>query len=317
MPKVAPDVLKTDPPISTKGKATFRAIADRLMTLNPPLVIEAHIAQTEKQDAANAKWEGDEQFSTLKAYDAPLDGINFVAVDPKALAKRLDDARDEWGAKTFTSMKEDPKHWALQLSFMATVGTGWREVWRPDPYTPPGSTQEKPTGTGDDTEYRSRFGDAGTPITYTALHCAVHEVGGKCNIHIDKSGFVLGLPKGVSLTFDMYDHIVNELKLKTDFRNWLVGKESNSTAERAFKEVIRRLQFQFPNAANGYAGLSNKIGSLRRPGTPLDAGWQALKFAAPTGVTFDLVDNEHVKVQAHGTWHSGDRTISLSVGGNW
>ena len=126
-------------------------------------------------------------------------------------------------------MKEDPEHWALKASFAKTPGTGWREVWREAPYS---SAAAVPPAPGKpDSKLSMRFGTAGNPIRFTALHCAVEE-NGRCNVHIDQSGFVLALPKGVALTPDFYDHIMNELKWKTDFRDWLSGMiDETSDAE--------------------------------------------------------------------------------------
>src|SRR5215831_9737971 len=117
--KVAPNPFKTDPEKPFK-KATYDTIAARLAALDPPIQIENHIAQSEKQNKT--------QYSTLEAKDSTLDGINFIAVNPKTLAGALQSAKDQWGQKALASMKEDPDHWALKASFGKTIGTGWREV---------------------------------------------------------------------------------------------------------------------------------------------------------------------------------------------
>jgi hypothetical protein len=304
--QIATDVYKTEKPISERGMSTFRTIAARLSTFAPPIFIERHIAEEQTPRG---------KFSTLEAHDSTLDGINFVAPDPKLLAKAFHKITDQWGNPALTSMREDPGHWALKASFGKTVGTGWREPWRP---VPRGSSASVPKETGAvDNLFRMRFGDTGTPIRFTALHCAVDEIGGRCNIHIDESGFVLALPEGVSLTPDMYDHVINELLLKTDFRDWLVGKLSNETAKTIVKEVIQRLAFQFPNAANGYAGLAHNINSIRRPGGAGEFLLTAARTLGPTGVTFDVFTNDNVKVQVTGTQIAGDRTISITLGGTW
>ena len=306
---VAPDPFKTEVPISKRGMATYRAIAARLAALHPPIYIDRHIAQSEKK--------GKTQFSTLEAHDATLDGINFIAADAARLAGAFERAKDKWDHRALASMKEDPDHWALKASFGKTIGTGWREVWREAPYTPPATA---PTEAGkSDNVFRMRFGTAGTAIRFTALHCAVHEIGGQCNVHIDESGFVLALPrgKGVSLTPDLYDHIMNELNWKTDFRDWVVGKISNETAARIVKEVIRRVSFTFPNAANGYAGLDGKINSIRRLRGPGDFILTAGRLLTPIGLTADVFDNDQLKVQVTGTILNGDCTIAVSIGGEW
>lgn len=304
---IAPNPFKTEKPITPRGMDTYRAIAARLAALNPPIFIERHIAQSEQQ--------GKTCFSTLETHDSTLDGINFKADDPKLLASAFHRAKDKWGAPALASMKEDPGHWALKASFGKTIGTGWRETWREAPYYPPTSAPPEP-GKGDSL-FRMRFGTAGSPIRFTALHCAVHEIGGQCNVHIDESGFVLALPKGIALTPDLYDHIMNELKWKTDFRDWLSGLMPNDTAARIVKEVVRRISINFPNAMNNYADLKRRVESVRRPETPGDALLTAGRLLAPLGVTADVYENDRFKVQVTGTIAGGDRSITISLGGDW
>lgn len=304
---IAPDPFKTEKLITARGMATYRAIAARLAELHPPIFIERHIAQNDQQ--------GKTGLSTLESHESTLDGINFKANDPKLLAAAFHGARDKWGAPALASMKENPDHWALKASFGKTIGTGWREVWREAPYYPPAAAPAEPGKAN--SLFRMRFGTAGAPIRFTALHCAVHEIGGQCNVHIDESGFVLGLPKGVSLTPDLYDHIMNELKWKTDFRDWLSGLMPNETAARIVKEVIRRISINFPNALNNYADLDRRVHSIRRPQTPGDALLTAGRLLAPVGVTADLYENDYFKVQVTGSIAGGDRSITISLGGDW
>jgi hypothetical protein len=212
-------------------------------------------------------------------------------------------------------MKEDPGHWALKASFGKTIGTGWREVWREAPYPSPAAAPAEP-GKGDSL-FRMRFGTVGTPVRFTALHCAVHEIGGQCNVHIDESGFVLALPRGIALTPDLYDHILNELKWKTDVRDWLSGQLPNGAAARIVKEVVRRVSINFPNALNGYADLSRRINALRRPRGPGDLLRMTGRLVAPLGLTADVYDNDYFKVQVTGTVTGGDRSVTISLGGDW
>jgi hypothetical protein len=304
---VAPDPLKTDPPITTRGQATYDTIAARLAVLTPPIALKDHIAQSEKQ--------GKTQFSTLAAKDSTLDGLNFIAANPAKLVGALERATDQWGERALASVKEAPDHWALKASFGKTVGTGWRELWRAAPYRSPASVLPEP-GKADNL-MRMRFGTAGIPIGFTALHCAVHEIGAQCNMHIDESGFVLALPTGVALTPDLYDHIMNELKLKTDFRDWLAGKMPNAKAARIVKEVIGRTALIFPNAANGYAGLEKTLNSIERPRGVLNGLWTAGRILRPIGVSFDVYDADRFTVQVTGSLLNGDRSITISIGGDW
>ncbi|MDA1073300.1 MAG: hypothetical protein O3A63_00885, partial [Proteobacteria bacterium] len=306
-------IVPTKPPFNTKKLltdrefATFRTIADRLLLGNtkPPLVLENHIAQMKDKTQKPEK-----EISSLRSTNSTLDGIKFDAVDPKALARIFYDMKDSDGNGLLTSMKEDPDHWPLAKSYGKTVGTGWREPWRPVRMS---LTEDLPAQSGHASNlFRMRFGSAGTPMRFTSLHCSVDEVNGHCNIHIDESGFVLALPKGVSLTLDAYDHWANELLLKTEFRDWLMGKTSSETVKKVIAEVIRRISFQFPNASNGYAGLHNKVKSLRRPQHGGDVIKTAWGLAKPTGMTIDAYDKGDFKVQVTGTMHGGDRTITLT-----
>jgi hypothetical protein len=308
-----PEPFNTEKPITERGKATYKTIAARLAALDPPVFIEGHIAQTDKLIRKQDKILGKTQFSTLEANESTLDGINFRAVDPDLLVRELERAKDKWGSQALASMREDPGHWALKASFGKTVGTGWREKWREAPYGSPATTLEA-EGKADNL-MRMRFGTAGSSIRFTALHCAVHEIGGQCNIHIDETGFVLALPKGFALTPDLYGHFVNELLVKTDFRDWLAGKMPNETAARIVKEVFRRVSFIFPNAANGYAGLDKRIKGLRQPKGVTNGLLTAGKFLAPMGVTFDVYDSDRYKVQVTGTFD--DPSITITIGGEW
>src|SRR5688572_1085122 len=107
---VAPDPFKTDPPTTKRGRTTYDTIAARLAALNPPIVLKNHIAQSEKQgwtkDAFGTATRKNE-FSTLEAKDSTLDGINFIAANPARLVSALEDAKDEWGERALSSMRED------------------------------------------------------------------------------------------------------------------------------------------------------------------------------------------------------------------
>lgn len=306
--------FNTEKETTTRGFATYNTIAERLAALNPKILIKEHIAQRERQKAGQPK----DIFSTLEAFDSTLDGIDFVAKEPTKLARALDAAKDEWGDKALTSMKEDPDHWALKLSFGKTVGTGWREVWREAPYSPP-TAELNALGTLDN-ERQIRFGTMGSFIRYTALHCAVDEISGKSNIHIDENGFVLRMPWGVGLTPNFPSHIFHELLVKTILRDLLAGKKPDGTIGRIVSGVFRRTSLLYPDASNGYAGLKNDINRFRQVHDPIDGVLTAARLAIPKGVTFDLYDSndsDRFKVQVAGSWLNGDLAITLSIGGRW
>lgn len=304
---LATDPFKAATPVGPAGRQTFDTIEARLASLKPPVVIRDHIALSTKPGAT--------QFSSLVAGDGVLDGISFLAVDPAALERAFDIAQDKWGKKALASMKEDPGHWALKASFGKTIGTGWREIWRPEPYRPPSVLN---TIGSDMKVHAARFGSAKTSVNFTALHCAVDKVSNACNVHIDNTGFVLELPNGgVALTANVYDHFMNELLLKTEFRDWLVGNISNKTAAYIVGETIRRLSIVFPNASNGFAGLERTVNNIRRPSTPFELALTAGKLLRPIGVTFDVYESNHFKVEVAGTIVDGDRSVTINASGTW
>lgn len=302
---LATDPFKTAKPIGPAGRKTFDTIEARLARLNPPVVIRDHVALSRKA--------GETQFSSLVAGDGVLDGISFLAVDPAALERAFDIAQDKSGKKALASMKEDPGHWALKMSFGKTIGTGWREIWRPEPFRSPSVLAI----IGSDMQTRSaRFGSPKTSVNFTALHCAVDKVNNGCNVHIDSTGFVLELPTGgVALTANVYDHFMNELLLKTEFRDWLVGSISNQKAAYIVGEAIRRLSIVFPNASNEFAGLERTVNNIRRPSTPFELALTAGKLLRPIGITVDLYESDHFKLQVAGTIVDGDRSVTINISG--
>jgi len=326
---IAKDIFNTEKPISARGRSTFKAIAARLAAFHPPIFLDGHIAEVASETDSRKKHLAQfaipgiiqalseaesrkSKYSTLLAADSTLDGVSFIANEPKLLAKAFYSVKDSWGNVALASLQEDPDHWPLKASFGRTVGTGWRESWRPPTYS---SLAIEPETKFMNDSLRMRFGNAGTRLPFTALHCAVDEKSGQCNIHIDESGFVLALPSGISLTPDFYGHFMNELLFKTEFRDWLVGLMPNPTAALIVKEVIRRISFQFPTAYSGYAGLDSKIRSLHRPTGIMDAVSTTIGFIAPIGVTIDIFDRDNFKVQATGTFGAGDLSISITIGG--
>lgn len=299
--------FNTEKPVNEKGKKTFETIESRLSLLSPSIDIKKYIAKSNKP--------GKKAFSSLEAHDITLDGINFRTEEPDKLADEFYRSKDVNGKQVFASMKEDPDHWALKVSFGKTIGIGWREIWRATPYkelmlkrtTPARSAQAM------------RFGTAGIPFIFSALHCAVDKQTGMCNIHIDETGFVLDSPGGIVLTPDMYQHTVNELLFKTEFRDWLVGKIPNVRMARVAAEVIRRVSFTFPNALNGYAGLNKTINSFKRPtsviGMVKDSTLGMARIVKPIGVSVDLVDARNTRMQLTLTHVTGEFSATISIGG--
>jgi hypothetical protein len=272
----------------------YSTIVNRLAGLNPPVRIEKYFA------LRNGR-------SSVKAFEYTLDGIDFHTDDPDGLIAELSTTRNpRTGKPAFTSLIEDPKHWALKASLARTTGTGFREVLRATPAQRSGTDTPKL-----DSSLKMRFGTAGTRLEFTSLHCAVSD--GTCNVHIDDSGFFIELADGSpSLTLDSYDHIVNELLNRTDFRNWLVGLTDNESAKAVIRDVMGRINLQFINSTNGFAGMGHTLNRITGFNTSLlNLG----RLLLPIGVSVDLVDRRNFKVQANGQSHSGQRSITLTIGG--
>lgn len=202
-------------PAVAKMSDSYRKIANRLSGFRPPIFIDDHIG------------------SDLEAGATTLGGITFTAKDSERLLTALRDARDWSGQKAFAEgSKEDTKHWALSLSFAATEGIGFREIWRP-------RLSERPLRLADarpdrfalgwSDRFAARFEDS-PDLDLSSLHCAIavdrrlrsdpsrrhHSFTARCNIHIDEVGFVMTGPEGeVGLDPDFLRHTLVELLLKS------------------------------------------------------------------------------------------------------
>src|SRR5579864_4980062 len=96
---------------AVKSNETYLTIASRLSGFNPPVLIENHIDFDQKVDVGTTT----------------LGGVTFVPKDSWALRMALRNAKDGEEA-AFAEGKEDSKHWALKLSFLATHGIGFRQI---------------------------------------------------------------------------------------------------------------------------------------------------------------------------------------------
>lgn len=121
----------------------------------------------------------------------------------------------------------------------------------------------------------------------------------------------------VGLTPNLYDHLMNELLLKADFRDWLSGTMPNKEAARSVREVIPHLSFVFPNAANSYTGLDKIINSLRQPRRLSNGFSTARRIPRPIGVIFEVYDNDRFKVRVTGSDVNGERAITITLVDEW
>jgi hypothetical protein len=296
---------------------TYDAIVSRCKNLHPSVDITKHIKP-----------------GTCEVKSRLVDGINFEAVDPDALEAELsgrmklpgmektpspkpgpfsfDITRGSRppGASMF-SMQEDPDHWAAKASFGATIGTGFREEWKPVPdIGVPGLPKAK---YGSD-RLSLGFGELKHQLKFTSLHAAVSKVPPRgCNIHIDERGFMVALPDGVVVTPSSWSHIANELLLQTKFQEWLEGKIGGNIIGDFVVGAVSRLSLRFSDAENGFAGLQGRVNRIN--------GLTDIKGMArtvlPIGLSEDLYYFKNSKVQFNYYWYDDQHTFTLSWGGTF
>jgi hypothetical protein len=201
-----------DPKVSD----VYRQIAIRLGNFRPNIQIEKYID------------------SGLANGPTVLDGITFVPTDWQGFITTLRIAMTLSGEKAFAEGKdpERPGHWALDASMGATIGKGFREIWRPTLSARGLSIDDLPGRRRPKWNVGSsaRFGDdPSTALDLSSLHFAVAP--DRCNVHIDQTGFVIVGPMGeVVVDPDFAQHLVNELLWKSKATHilpaWLVARSS-------------------------------------------------------------------------------------------
>jgi hypothetical protein len=158
-----------------------------------------------------------------------LDGVSFSPRNYDRLKLAVQNARRASGT-TFIEGKKTQNPDVIDLSFLATSGTGHREInW---------------------TNGQS------ANLDFSALHLALSPV--KCNVHIDEFGVVVSGPDGqMSLSPNALHHIANELVLKSIVKDFLYDKV------KLPKGIIDHLFVELPNTSNNFNGAG--IGIEVRP----------------------------------------------------
>jgi hypothetical protein len=273
---------------------TYSEIAARLAELQPPVRIADHIGDRRK----------------LKVATSVLDGITFPPKDKNKLLAALRKAKDRYGQPAFAEARiNNEPHWALKLSFGATNGTGFRETWRFPPLTGRPLNSAGPSYEGQSAaNFGARLGDRTDLPDLTSLHCAVAD--DVCNIHIDHTGFVLEGPDGnVSLTPDFFQHLMNELVLKTNLKG---------IAPRWAKGAFDRVSLIYPNSANNYSRMGPRVGQvplLREVGRLAGVGPILSRVPLP-GISVDLVQAKTYKLTVSASCGvNGDCSAGLTFGG--
>jgi hypothetical protein len=158
----------------------------------------------------------------LEAGRLTLDGINFVARNHEALLSELTDLKYPvtGDAVFFRGSRSARGHFPASLSYLATDGIGFRQIWQTFPEERPILTTNPRTGPAMNPKFSSLFGDSKNLPDLTSVHCAVSKR--MCNVHIDEMGFVVKDAKGqVIVDPDALRHIFVELLWKTDLQGKL------------------------------------------------------------------------------------------------
>jgi hypothetical protein len=215
-------------PIATN---TYRTIAARLTMLRPQIDLTKYFAGPNPDVRLyDEKSYVREQLKTygIAAATNTLDGITFLPKDWQGLITALRVAKTSDGLDAFIegTSPEKPAHWAVDLSMAATIGKGFREIWRPKLSDRPLSTRDVPGrhgfGLGRDRgqwsdAYSSQFGKDPEPLDITSLHFAVAP--DRVNIHIDETGFVFeGADGALTVGPNFGHHAGNELFWKTTLK---------------------------------------------------------------------------------------------------
>jgi hypothetical protein len=274
---------------------TYTEIATRLAELRPAVVIGDHIGDCSK----------------LKIAATVLDGITFPPKDKKKLLVALRAANDKSGQKAFAEAQiNDEPHWALKLSFGATNGIGFRETWRFPPLSGRMASNQQVDGYASQQAqgFSAHFGDSVTLPDMSSLHCAVAD--GVCNIHIDKTGFVLeGAGGNISLTPDFAQHLVDELLFKTNLK---------ALAPRWARGAFDRISLVYPNSANNFSRMGPRVGQvplLRRVGDIPGLGPVLSRVPLP-GVQVDVAHTKKYKLTATASCGvNGNCSAGMSFGG--
>lgn len=222
-----------------KSSDVYRQIDIRLANFRPAIQLDSFVK------------------SDLSVGPTVLDGLTFVPKKWDDIVTALRIAKTLNGETAFAEGKdpEKPGHWALDASMAATIGKGFREIWRPQLSTRPLSTDDLPGRQSPKWRLAasSRFGDDPTKsLDLSSLHFAVAPE--RCNIHIDQTGFVVLGPTGeLVVDPDFGQHIVNELLWK-------------SMAAKALPEgLVDRISIMLPNSNNEFSrvGISGDVVRLK------------------------------------------------------
>jgi hypothetical protein len=251
--------LKTFVP--STNTSTWDTIANRLLKFSPSIPLGEFI-DLEAQ-------------KTIKVFGYTSEGVTFSLSKPNRdeLLRLLRQAKTESGKKAFEEgrwkgaahaakgavrdlasgvtgrVSED--NWAMNISFKATKGIGFREIW----YLELSERQlrmkhawaprlEQPPL---DPQFTGLFSAPNESIDLSSLHWAITDINPdtgraeECNIHIDQVGVTANLGSGAAITPDLAYHTLVELAFRTGLKGILPD------------EVLQSVNFILPSSHENYA----------------------------------------------------------------
>lgn len=191
------------------NQKVFDAINTRLQTFTPKIVLGDHIVNTWEKLVQLSK----QRYLPVIAHRNVLDGIDFIVEDREKLLVAIQDAKAGSRAAFVKGSSNGWKeHWPLTLSFLATDGVGFREIFRP-------RINDRPLDTMTTFRFDTRVG-RDVSIDISALHLAVAQFSTlghvRCNAHIDRLTVTLGgIEDDVQISPSVFSHLINELLFKT------------------------------------------------------------------------------------------------------
>lgn len=170
------------------------------------------------------------QETTLQVENTTLDGISFRAGHKRSdgefirgndvLKDALFNAKSGNGLRAFAGQinSEDLASIPLQLSFLATDGLGFREIfYLPEGLIPARDSNNQILLNQDNRLYDRKFGKMVDSPDVTSIHVDMVD-DGPTSIHLDKQGFVFADRDGkIYLASNVAQHVFDELLLKDKF----------------------------------------------------------------------------------------------------
>jgi hypothetical protein len=170
------------------------------------------------------------QKTTLQVEKTTLDGISFVAghkqndgqfiLGDSVLKGAFSRAKAGNGLRAFAGQisPEDLANTPLQLSFLATKGLGFREIfYLPEGVIPARDFNHKILLNQDNRLFDWKFGKMIDSPNVTSIHVDMAQ-GSLTSIHLDKQGFIFADRDGkIHLGSNVAQHVIDELILKDKF----------------------------------------------------------------------------------------------------